>query len=86
MNLTQQQIDELAAKHGLDPSEREVTANAAQANACHGRQSRTVSWSTDDRGVVDAYRLLDGLLEQVVQERRADERSDRDFRRNAYGE
>lgn len=89
-HLSDDDVLELSDRYCLDPGDPVVFENARQADAAHGqsivRNGRpVVSWSTDDRGVVDAYKLLDGLLCQVASDTRADGLAADEFHDRAYG-
>ena len=84
--LTIRTIAAIAARYDLEPTDKLVIDSAAQANEYHGTKARLVYWATDDRGVYDAARLLDGYLSEETRSARADAAAYRNFHRNAYGD
>jgi hypothetical protein len=90
-NLTQEQVDELAFRYGLDPADHAVIESAEQADAYHGTKIPEFDgnmkrfWCCDKTGHMDAYRTLDGYLDQIATEWRIDSLAAAEFERNAYG-
>ena len=90
-NLTNEQVAEVAARYNLEPTDKLVLDNAAQADENHGKLCQNtatgqvfVNWGTDEFGYYQAVKLLDGYLCEETRVMRCDELAYRQFERDAY--
>lgn len=90
--LDQEQIAEIAARHGFEPTDSVVTENAAEANRLHGQPcpsfngDRRLYWHCDAQGRYDAENMLDGHLREEARVAGADCDSIGRFHEDAYGD
>lgn len=86
LTLSPSEIAFLAARHGFDPADADVTENAEQAIHYAGRDGKRGSWGATEDGVLCAFLLLDGYLAETARVMRCDAAADLRFEIAAFGD